>query len=475
MAEAIAGSQLVIGLGTACAASAAGFGLYLSGFFPGTKPFWLKQLKSDDRDTRLTTALRLGQADSPTALQCLVDGTKHQDLGVRRLSLRGLLQKGDPIALPALDSALIDRDPGIRRLVVEGLRNFKDDRALEMVAPMLKDPDEGVVFAAAETLGALKNPKAVQYLAPGLGGDESLAHASSQALIDIGPAAFDELYRYIPEMLPQARERAIRVFAQLNPADMHEPLMTILKTTREDFVVRAAIVALIEHGGPETTKILIEYVSNDRNPGRPFALRALKKSTDPAIKSLLVRLLSDSDVGIRRAAADALRTNDDPGLIDFLLKGLTDQDSEVAIAMCEALGRLRDSRILPAVFRALWPGDYDKVVGMVKESCRCPLEQIASVEDFYPVIRRISAKEARGSSEQVVRHYLESVVILLEPDMVAGWSELTTTVLVFRHQDFTPEYVKERLHPYALSALRVLHNQKALDRWKAGTASAEED
>lgn len=440
--------------------------LYRSGLLPGTLPYWTKQLADPDRQVRLKTAHLLGQIATPQAAFCLAQVAQHEDLNLRLVALKGLMNAGQPTSLPVLKAALLDREPKVRRTVAQGLATFRGATVTAMLTDLLTDLDELVVVAATESLGARRDPSAARALAFALGHSEETARFSAEALLAIGPGVFEPLCELIDELNPTACERLIPVLVSLDPRGAVKPLIHILNVTVNDYLIKAVVTALIDLRTPEVTQALIAYVSDERHYCRPFALRKLQALEDPAVSDLLLKLLSDRDVLIRRAASDALANSVDPNRIPPLLEALADADAEVQLNVVRALGNFSDPRILPRLFETLWPAEYATIVPAIEDALHRSLSDLANVDDLIPLLKRISSREARGSEEQRIRHYLQSVIILLRPRLVSGFHDLTNTIMVFRHEDFTSEYQESRLHPLALSSMVVHQSHKSLNRWK---------
>ncbi|MNX91296.1 HEAT repeat protein [compost metagenome] len=382
------------------------------------------------------------------------------------MALKGLLNAHQPSTLPVLKAALTDRDPKVRRVVAQGLANFRGPAVTTMLTDLLTDLDELVVMAATQSLGARQDAEAARPLALALGHSEETARFAAEALLAIGPSVFEPLCALIEELNPLACERLIPVLVGLDPRGAIQPLIRMLNATVNDYLIKATISALIDLRSPEVSQALIAYVSDETRACRPFALRKLQALEDPAANVLLLRLLADRDVLIRRAASDALAVGVDSARLPALLEALGDADAEVLQNVIRALGHYNDPRILPRLFETLWPAECAAIMPMVETACHRPLSELSSVDDLIPPLRRISSREARGSEEQRIRHYLQSVIILLRPRLVSGFHDLTQTVLIFKHEDFTSEYQEQRLHPLALSTLLVHQSHKSLNRWK---------
>lgn len=466
--------SFLIGLGGLLALVGGGLALYRTGKMPGTVPYWTMALTHPDRRERFKTVLALNRIGTPSALYCLTLAARQDHPDIKKAAIKGILASAQPSMLNALTSALRDRDPHIRRMVTLGLGKFKDPRVVPMLTDLLNDLDEAVVAAATETLGAKGDPQATVALGQALAGGQDTARLAGLALMAIGMPAFEPLCRMIPILSPPARGRLIPILIEMNPQGALEPLSTILFTADVDFLIKTAIPGILQLKNSAAIPILIDFVSDERHACRPFALRALQASYEPAVKSLLVRLLEDRDVEIRRASAEALAANYDPTLIEPLLKGLNDSDPEVLLSLIRALGQYQDSRILLRIFELLWPSDFAMISNLLERSCHKPIDEIASLDEFMTVLRRISGREARGSEEQQLRHYLQSMIILLRPKEVTGFHDVNTVLLVFKNDDFTSDLQEERLHPLARKLLKFMPDDKALHNWKMGRIASQD-
>lgn len=440
--------------------------LYRSGHVPGTLPYWLKQLQHANRHTRLKTVHLLGQMATPQAAYCLSLVVQSEDQDIKQLAIKGLLQAKQPATLGALAVASMDREPKIRRMIAEGLALFLDPGVPKLLIEMLRDPDESVAAAAIRSLGELRDISAVAPLAHALESGEDIARLAAQALLEIGRPCLDELCRLLPVLSPIGCERLIPLLVALDAHVALEPLIALMNTTDNLYLLKSAIAAVAEVPTQEATQALLAFVSDERHACRPYALGKLQTTDHAGVTELLIRLLGDRDVQIRRAAAEALGKGYHPAWIDPLLAALDDEDDEVFKLASEALGQYEDPRVLQRLLERLWPEEYEAICEKIEGACHKPLAEIRSVDELVPILRRISSKEARGNEEQRIRHHLQSALILTRPRTVAGFQDLTNTVLVFKMHDFNSEYQVERLHPKARKALRMQPSLQALHLWK---------
>lgn len=458
--------NLLVTFAVLLAAFASSLALYRGGHVPGTLPYWLKRLENPSRPVRLRTVQQLGQLGSAQAAYCLSMVARSDDFAVKQLAIVGLLRARQPDTLKALMAASTDRDSKIRLLIAQGIHPFPEPEVTHLLVDMLRDPDETVVASAIMSLGTRRDLGAVPALAQVMGGNETLARLAGEALVEMGRDALEPLIAILPRLSPLASERLIPVLTTLDPRAAIKPLVELLNTSTSEFVLKEVITTLVGLRAPEATQALIAFVGNEDNPCRPFALTRLQYLKDSAVDSLLLRLLRDQDVEIRRAAAEALLGGWDTDWVQPLLEALSDPDEEVVRLVTEALGQYEDGRILPRLFEQLWPTDCEWVIPMIEDSLRKHLSEVKPLEDLYPLLKRLSGKEHRGSEEQRIRHYLQSALILLKPKIVCGFQDLTSTVLVFKGEDTVSEYQESRLHPVAAKALKTQPNLKALHVWK---------
>jgi len=458
--------NVLVALAVLIAFLASALGLYRGGHLPGTLPYWIKRLEHSSRQVRLRTVQQLSQLGTAQAAYCLTLVIRSDDLTVKQLALTGLLKARRPGTLSALMTASTDRDSKIRLLIAQGVHSFPDPEVTTLLVDMLRDPDEAVVASAIMSLGSRRDVAAVAPLAQVMGGNEALARLAAEALVEIGHDALEPLIAVIPRLSPLASERLIPVMTTLDPKAAVKPLVELLNNSTSEFVLKEVISTLVGLRTAEATQALIAFIGNEQNACRPYALTKLQFLKDSSVNDLLLKLLKDQDLAIRRAAAEALLGGWDPDWIPHLLEALSDPDEEVVRLVAEALGQYDDSRILPRIFEQLWPTDCVWVVPMLEDTLRKPLTDMKPLEDLFTLLKRISSKEHRGSEEQRLRHFLQSVLILLKPKTVCGFQDLTNTVLVFKGEDASSEYMENRLHPVAVKALKVQPNLKALHLWK---------
>lgn len=458
--------NLLVAIVTLIAMLASALSLYRGGHLPGTLPFWLKRLEDPSRQVRLRTVQQLSQLASAQAAYCLTLVLRSDDLAVKQLAVTGLLKMRQPATIRDLMGASTDREAKIRLLIAQGIHTFPSPEVTTLLVDMLRDPDESVVASAIMSLGTRRDAAAVPALTQMMGGNEVFARLAAEALGEIGRDALEPLIETIPRLSPLASERLISVLTTLDPKAAIKPLVDLLNTSTAEFLLKEVITTLVGLRAPEATQALIAYIGNEQNTCRPFALTKLQFLEGPAVNSLLLRLLKDQELAIRRAAAEALMGGWDPDWILPLLDALADPDDEVVRLAAEALGQYDDPRILPRLFEQLWPSDSEWIVQMIGDALRKPINDLKPLEDLYPLLKRISSKEHRGSEEQRVRHHLQSVLILLKPRMVCGFQDLTNTVLVFKGDDAVSEYQENRLHPVAVKALKTQPNLKSLHLWK---------
>ncbi len=458
--------NLLVAFAVLLGLAASTLALYRGGHLPGTLPFWLKRLENPSRPIRLRTVQQLSQMGSAQAAYCLTLVSRSDDFAVKQMAVMGLLKARHASTLQALMAASTDRDSKIRMLIAQGIHPFPNPEVTHLLTDMVRDPEEAVAASAIISLGTRRDVAAVPALAQVMGGNETLARLSAEALVEIGRDALEPLIEALPRLSPLACERLIAVMTTLDAKASIKPLVDLLNTSNNEFLLKEVISTLVGMRTPEATQALIAFIGNDQNLCRPYALTKLQFLKDAAVNSLLLRLLKDPELEIRRAAAEALMGGWDPDWIQPLMEALADPDEEVVRLAAEALGQYDDQRILPRLFEQLWPVDCEWIVPMIEDAVRKRLSELKPVEDLYPLLKRISSKEHRGSEEQRIRHHLQSALILLKPKMVCGFQDLTNTVLVFKGEDSVSEYQENRLHPVAALALKTQPNLKALHLWK---------
>ena len=153
---------------------------------------------------------------------------------------------------------------------------------------------------------------------------------------------------------PSAETRAAACFrleAWRDPRAV-DPLIEVLRNSREDPLVRNAAASALEViGGPYVLKRLLEVMAHARvNDWRViFSVATLgEEAVDP-----LLAILNEPQAAGRAHAASALGLIGDQRAIGPLLRALQDPDAVLRSRAAAALGRLRDPRVFDFLVTAM--------------------------------------------------------------------------------------------------------------------------
>jgi hypothetical protein len=127
---------------------------------PGSIEGWVRQLKDEDPETRLTAVKHLGISNNPDAVESLIEAMADPDIRikVKAVDYLGNLRATDSIPILVQQLYLRDVDLGIKHKVLVALGKIGDPRAGEPIAEFLKrnlksDIRGSAIFALAETGG----------------------------------------------------------------------------------------------------------------------------------------------------------------------------------------------------------------------------------------------------------------------------------------------------------------------------------
>lgn len=444
-------------------------GMFIGGLIPATFPYLSRQVRSLNKNERLTAIYGLGRLGGHRASSLLYTLLNHHELDMRRAAIESLASTQDPAVIEAIGSALTDTVPLIRRAAAIGLSSFGDLRATQLLCFALRDTDEQVVSAAAVALARRKDPTSIEPLCWALASSTEIAQAVSHALADFGMEAFDTLVRLLPEAGAISGERMIGVMLEIDPEGSIDPLMRVVANGKVQVTVKAAIRALTSLKAPGLVPLLCDMLLDHEALGRAEAIEALQELGAPEGIIAITQVLRDSDPHLRRAAAQALADRTEPEVIGALCSALSDEDPAVARDAAQALGSKRDRRILKSMLLALYPLDGETVLQSLEEAIKRPVDELDSASDFLHVLERWAGPNSR-QDDQTARFTMQSVLILLLGPDVRGFRDLTSTVLVFKGKEWTSVTREERLHPLAAESLKFLRGQRDVQAFQSGRA-----
>lgn len=176
-------------------------------------------------------------------------------------------------------------------------------------------------------------------------------------------------------------------------------------------VVQSGIEALVEHGGPNAERALIERVSAGLPPSliEP-ALAALVALKSKKSMPVVMELLEHRRALVRGAALRALSQLDarkPSPLQATFIAALDDSASEVSRAAAEGLGRVGTKAALPALWSAYDKGvtpalaSIAELAGVESIEALTTRAQASGIETLEPVVDRMLARNALPAPAQV--------------------------------------------------------------------------
>jgi HEAT repeat protein len=146
---------------------------------------------------------------------------------------------------------MADADPRVRAEALDKLRSVNDPRAQEMLIEGLTDPDIRVKVRAIDLLGAQQATAAVPLMT------QQLFLRETQAVVKL---------------------HIVAALGRIGDSRGTLPIVGYLKEASDDQTRGTAVFALGEIGDPHATDVLVQTVTNDRNPMvRKLAQESLEK------------------------------------------------------------------------------------------------------------------------------------------------------------------------------------------------------
>ena len=381
----------------------------------------MRQLRSENLNTRATAIGKLGQSGDSRAVEPLAAALLDKDSILREAAAEALGRIDPNWARseaakrvgPALVAALRNEDCGMRRAAAEILGKIADTRAVEPLVVALRDTEYRVRQVAAETLGRIGDSRALEPLMAGLGDHESdVRKAATEALERIDPnwARSRAASRAVPIVLEAlnhknsaVRQTAAAALGKIGDARAVEPLVAALEDSVSDVrreaateldridpdwrrseAAKRAVPTLLEAlkdrakqwaaaevlgsvGDARAVEPLMGVLTDQHayTDARQAAAEALAKIADRRAVGSLVAVLPDKNKHVRQAAAQALDQIDPSWAkseaakqaVPTLVAALAYNDSNVQLAAAEALGKIADGRAVEPLAAAL--GDED--------------------------------------------------------------------------------------------------------------------
>ncbi|HEX6243642.1 MAG TPA: HEAT repeat domain-containing protein, partial [Polyangiales bacterium] len=298
------------------------------------------------------------------------------------------------------------------RAIVEALRNYKSSSAIEWLARKLRVGPNAIRLASIGSLEAIGTDDVVPTLVEALRHPHLVVrNRAAEALSNLAGQHRVELARTVIWLLrsPDVNVRRMAVELARKVGDptgeLTQKLLRFLRD--EDWWVRERVAdALVEMSGQSLTRHVVDYLSDESDVVRRYAVGFLKRLKDPRALGALVRTAqSDSDWWTREWAIEAMGELADlraapyladilerePGLcvpclaalgvlssaehVELIASCLGNTDSEVRIEAARALGAIGDRRAVTALTELLSDPEH-RVLSEVKKA----LSQLDSVQ-----------------------------------------------------------------------------------------------
>ncbi len=271
----------------------------------------------------------LGRIGTPV-IEPLIKALKHENRDVRWRAAVALARTQDYRSIEPMIAALEDKDLYVRQKVVWSLRLSNDPEVIKHLISILNDEDESLKVrrSAAGSLGEIGDHSAIKPLINALKREPKHAYSYTQALMNIGNSAVEDLIGLLNDDNWRVRKEAA----------------TILTYAKNDRVLDA----LIKASNDENSKVLTNIT---------FALGEFRNSraVDP-----LITLLKNEDPEVRWRAVEALGKIQNQRAIEPLIDALKDHSSRVRESTIEALGMMKkDKKVIEALIGAWKDSDID--------------------------------------------------------------------------------------------------------------------
>ena len=327
----------------------------------------------------IDAATALGTEKNSATFETLGRALKHTEAPVRRAAAQALAKLGKPVALAHLAAANLE-DAETGSTIREAIRGVYAKQSLDFVMKGTKDSNVVLKRAAVATLGDMvktgsgkrARKKILNTLRP-------LSKASDATI----------------------RAAAIRSFEIMAGDDVRPDVMRLAKDEAVE-VQRAVAHALRGFGSPETTTLLLKYITSPdpmvvANAASSIGELKIKEALNPVIKTL-----GHKSVAVRRSATRALvqlgqMLTERKPLLSFFSERLFDADGKVRLTAIEGLRLVKDARSVTAMGALLQdpllPVRLATLDAMADTGHQSAVEPVASaLEDENKTIRMASIK-----------------------------------------------------------------------------------
>jgi HEAT repeat protein len=214
-------------------------------------------LRDGDWRLRHAAAELLTRAPDATAIADLVRSLGDSEAAVRGQVVQALLATGHRDAVLPLLGRIDDPDPTVREQILLALSVLGDERAVLPLLGKLQDQRPSVRIGAARALGRLKDARAVAALLLAFG-DSDL----------------------------EVKGAVAGALAELQATQAAEPLIALFRTTHDEALQRAVLLALAQLKSSTAAAAVVQALGSDDAQISELALQALPRASDLLVEGL---------------------------------------------------------------------------------------------------------------------------------------------------------------------------------------------
>jgi twitching motility protein PilT len=254
---------------------------------------------------------------------------------------------------------LHNEDPRARRAAIRCLTGVPGDRTVEVLQQLYAAGDRATREVILSVLEEIGDDSIMPLLVDALG-DESLPVRNQALTVVVGLARGRRLdpTRMLLWLLRSSnvnvRRQAVDIVEQVGDpvGELWPKLLRLLRDS--DWWIRERVVdALVNIAGPELTRHVAAYLSDESDIVRRYAVEVLMRLKDPRSLGALVKVAGkDQDWWVRERAVECLGAIGDPKVIPHLAR-LAETDSALLPVVIAAVGAIGSEKGLPLVARAL--------------------------------------------------------------------------------------------------------------------------
>ncbi|MDK1031266.1 MAG: HEAT repeat domain-containing protein, partial [Planctomycetia bacterium] len=409
-----------------------------------TVPALVNAMKDPRIHMSILTAMgRIGKAAEPA----LVAALSHKNRHLRSQSARSLGRIGIKKAPSPLMQSLKDPEIDVRKYAAESLGKIGDKAATPALIAAAKDKERVVRYNVIDALISIQDPRAIATLIEAMSDDATRISAMS-ALTRIGREA-------VP------------------------PLLSALKSAKEDKLRRAIIGVLEDLDDPRTVVALIEALSDEKV--RQIAALSLGRIGKVAVPRLVVAL-TDKNGSRRIGAAVALRDIADPGALDAMIKAMDDTEALVREGIAEGLGIIGPgaSKSVPRLSKLLFD-EVDDVryhaaisLGLIGDPRAVPDLIKASSDDDVDLVAIRAVQKIGDKATEAIIAGLQSEAVDSRSNTITIIERLNKPVFVMPLVKSLQSDKEARIREEAARALGYLGDKRATAALAKATTEDED-